>query len=381
MSHQEILTALRETEALIELALSLARRGEYKQALDALSDASYRLNRTIPQADTEKLLDHKSGLRRRSSKLFNKIGRAEAEILAMPEMRKCHNTIMQGLDYVEEALSHVTAIAERGDHRRAFSVIYDAEKKLRKIYDEDEYDLIPCSVELHHKCMNLLLDIGELKENIGGMRNIENPVTMTSFGKALIFPPTRYGEDISFVYEPEDFASTIIKPEFSDKQPWQMTYGEFSDFCAKNDYWCYSEKRSPLYFSVPVLRDPRYTYDAPGKIVGIRTKETWLPSHTDIEALKASMEQAGWVTPVCLHFLIQDRISVIDGTHRIWMAFELGWEKIPFYFTPASIKSNRMGPAHQFVVMLALKEGRPVPRKVLEQYYKTRKGEWWEHEW
>lgn len=211
---------------------------------------------------------------------------------------------------------------------------------------------------------------------------LSNPVHWLDVAEMAVFDKAKRpsGEDISFIYSEEDWASNIIKPGFSDKQPYQMTYQEFSDFCAKNDYWCYGE-RSPLYFSVPILRDPQYTYDVPGEVVGIRTKKTWRPSHTDIIQLKASMAEKGLEEPVCLDFLWRDRIAVIDGTHRIWMAFELGWKKIAFYLTPKSVKSNRMGDAHRFFIMLALKEGRKVPRKVLEQYYKSKKGDWWEQKW
>jgi len=155
------------------------------------------------------------------------------------------------------------------------------------------------------------------------------------------------------------------------KQPWEMTIDEFEEAVDANHHQGQS-CHSPFSIPVSILRDPKYVAHEPGYYVGIRTPQLSSRTWEYVEELKELMQIYGLVCAVSMDYKPEDgKLRVMDGTHRVMIAAQLGWPDIRVQWVPNAISGHVRGymtPAHIWYVRYALEQGKAVPENILEKY-------------
>jgi len=155
------------------------------------------------------------------------------------------------------------------------------------------------------------------------------------------------------------------------KAPWKMTVNEFHDAVEANHYQGQS-CHSPFEIPVSVLRSPGFVAHEPGTFIGIRTAELESRTPQYVAELKEDIKKHGLRCAVSLNYRPQEgKLEVLEGTHRIMIAEQLGWPTIRVQWVPRAISSHVKGymtPAQVWYVRWALENAKKVPAKVRKEY-------------
>jgi len=155
------------------------------------------------------------------------------------------------------------------------------------------------------------------------------------------------------------------------KAPWKMTVDEFHDAVEAHHYQGQS-CHSPFEIPVSILRSPGFVAHEPGTFIGIRTAELESRKPQYVAELKEDMKKHGLRCAVSLDYRPErGKLEVLEGTHRIMIAEQLGWPTIRVQWVPRAISSHVRGymtPAQAWYVRWALSHDKKVPAKVLREY-------------